>query len=71
MIPVDGRAHRQMTIGEEVRDNRIEDSTLIFHVVADNAPGHINFTLMVSGKTVTGTACGYTRTTLKLKKLLM
>jgi hypothetical protein len=43
-------------------------SCLIFHVIAENAPRQVNFTLTVSGDAMTGTACGETCATLKLKK---
>ena len=59
----------QIRLGTEVRDGHLEDSTLIFHVAAPDTPGgQVNFTLTVSGDTMTGTACGYTCATLKLKK---
>jgi hypothetical protein len=52
-----------------VREGHLEDSTLIFHVVAPDTPaGQVNFTLTVGEETMTGTACGYTCATLKLKK---
>jgi hypothetical protein len=71
VIPVFGEVQRQMVIGEEVRDGEIEDSTLHFHVVAENVQGHLNFTLTVSGDTMTGTACGNNCAKLKLKKSMM
>jgi hypothetical protein len=56
-------------LGTEVREGHLEDSTLIFHVGAPDTPGgRVNFTLTVSGDTMTGTACGHTCATLKLKK---
>jgi hypothetical protein len=52
-----------------VREGHLEDSTLIFYVGAPDTPGgRVNFTLTVSEQTMTGTACGYTCATLKLKK---
>ena len=58
-----------MRLGTEVREGHLEDSTLIFYVGAPDTPGgRVNFTLAVSGETMTGTACGYTCATLKLKK---
>jgi hypothetical protein len=59
----------QKRLGTEVREGHLEDSTLIFHVGAPDTPGgRVNFTLTVSEQTMTGTACGYTCATLKLKK---
>ena len=56
-----GDSQRQIVLGEEIRDGLIEDSTLIFHMRAENAPvEQVNFTLTVSGDTVTGTVCGHT-----------
>ncbi|MGH8064102.1 MAG: hypothetical protein ACRERE_02455 [Candidatus Entotheonellia bacterium] len=64
-----GEGQRQITLGTEVREGHLEDSTLIFHVAAPDTPaGQVNFTLTVSEQTMTGTACGYTCATLKLKK---
>ena len=57
-----------IAVGEDVRDGEIEDSTLTFHVTAENVQGQLNFTLMVSGDTMTGTVCGYHCATLKLKR---
>jgi len=68
VIPLYGTGGQQIMLGEDIREGTLEDSTLIFHVTADNAPGQVNFTLTVSGETMTGTACGYTCATLKLKK---
>jgi hypothetical protein len=59
----------QIPLGTEMREGHLEDSTLIFHVAAPDTPGgRVNFTLTVSEQTMTGTACGYTCATLKLKK---
>ena len=64
-----GEGQPQIRLGTEVRDGHLEDSTLIFHVAAPDTPGgQVNFTLTVSEQTMTGTACGYTCATLKLKK---
>jgi hypothetical protein len=70
VIPLFGdESQRQFTMGQEVREAQLEDSTLIFYVEAPDAPGgRVNFTLTVGGETMTGTACGYTCATLKLKK---
>jgi hypothetical protein len=70
VIPVfGGESQRQIRLGTEVREGHLEDSTLIFHVGAPDTPGgRVNFTLTVSEETMTGTACGYTCATLKLKK---
>jgi hypothetical protein len=67
VIPVFGA--EQMRLGTEVREGHLEDSTRIFYVGAPDTPGgRVNFTLTVSEQTMTGTACGYTCATLKLKK---
>jgi hypothetical protein len=73
VIPVWGTesAASTINIGEDVRDGEIEDSTLTFYVTAENVQGQINFTLTVSGDTMTGTACGYNCAKLKLKKSAM
>jgi hypothetical protein len=71
VMPVFGTEQRQLSIGEEVRDGEIEDSTLSFHVIAENVEGQLNFTLTVSGDTMTGTACGYNCAKLKLTKAKM
>jgi hypothetical protein len=64
-----GESPSQIRLGTEVREGHLEDSTLIFHVGAPDTPGgRVNFTLTVSEQTMTGTACGYTCATLKLKK---
>jgi hypothetical protein len=69
VMPVYGTQQaQQLVIGEEVRDGVLDGSTLMFHVVAENVKGQLNFTLTVSGDTMTGTACGDTCATLKLKK---
>jgi hypothetical protein len=69
VVPVFGDTQRQIVLGEEVRDGQLEDSTLIFHVRAENAPvDQVNFTLTVSGETMTGTVCGHTCGIVKLKK---
>jgi hypothetical protein len=69
VMPVYGtEAAQQLIIGQEIRDGHLEDSTLIFHVVAENVKGQLNFTLTVSGDAMTGTACGETCAILKLKK---
>lgn len=69
VIPVFGGWRRQYTLGTDVREGHLEDSTLIFYVRAPDAPGgRVNFTLTVSDETMTGTACGYTCATLKPKK---
>ena len=47
----------------------LEDSTLIFNVASpDASAGQVNFTLTVSGEAMTGTVCGFTCGTLRLKK---
>jgi hypothetical protein len=51
----------QLTLSPDISDGVLEDSTLIFHVTSPDAPGgQVNFTLTVSGETMTGTACGFT-----------
>ena len=70
VMPVFGtEGQAQIRLGTEVREGILEDSTLIFYVGAPDTPGgRVNFTLTVSEETMTGTACGYTCATLKLKK---
>ena len=56
-------------LGPEVRDGTLEGTTLIFHVEASGAPSdQVNFTLTVGKENMTGTACGFTCATVKLKK---
>jgi hypothetical protein len=70
VMPVFGTEGQQpIRLGTEVREGQLEDSILIFYVGAPDTPGgQVNFTLAVSGETMTGTACGYTCATLNLKK---
>jgi hypothetical protein len=70
LIPVWGTeaAASTIAVGEEIRDGEIMDSTLHFHVTAENVQGQLNFTLTVSGDSMTGTVCGYNCANLKLKK---
>jgi len=69
VMPVySGEGVQQLVIGQEVRDGQLDGSTLMFHVMAENLKGQLNFTLTVSGDAMTGTACGETCATLKLKK---
>jgi hypothetical protein len=69
VVPVFDTGQQQIVLGEEIRDGQLEDSTLIFHVRAENAPvDRVNFTLTVSGNTMTGTVCGHTCGIVKLKK---
>ncbi len=71
LIPVWGSQTDASTIvvGEEIRDGEIDGSTLHFHVTTEGVRGQLNFTLTVSGDTMTGTVCGYTCGKLKLKKV--
>ena len=70
VMPVFGSAEQaKLTLTPEIREGTLEDSTLIFHVTSPDAPGgQVNFTLTVSGETMTGTVCGFTCGTLRLKK---
>jgi hypothetical protein len=70
LIPVWGSQTDASTIvvGEEIRDGEIDGSTLHFHVTTEGVRGYLNFTLTVSGDTMTGTVCGYNCGKLKLKK---
>jgi hypothetical protein len=71
VIPVFGE-QPSIKLTPDIREGTLEDSTLIFHVAAPDAPGgQANFTLTVSGDTMTGTVCGFTCGTLKLKKSTM
>jgi hypothetical protein len=68
VVPVFG-TQQNYVLGEEIQGAELEDSTLIFHVRAENAPvDRVNFTLTVSGDTMTGTVCGHTCGKLSLKK---
>src|SRR5262245_43109679 len=52
------RIGQQVRLGRDIRDGHLEDSTLMFHVVAPDLPiGRVNFTLTISGETMTGTMC--------------
>ena len=70
VIPLWGAQRgQQINIGEEVRDGQLlGNSTLHFYVTAENVEGQVNFTLTVSGNSMTGTACGHNCATLELKK---
>src|SRR3712207_5535760 len=49
IFPVFGpQAAAPLVVGKEIRDGSIEDSTLHFHVTAENVQGQLNFTLTVS-----------------------
>jgi hypothetical protein len=68
-VPVVGEGPGPRPLGEEVLEGTLEGTTLIFHVDAPDGPsGQVNFTLTVGKEAMTGTACGYTCATLKLKK---
>jgi hypothetical protein len=71
LIPVWGPQTDASTIvvGEEIRDGEIDGSTLHFYVTTEGVRGSLNFTLTVSGDTMTGTVCGYSCGKLKLKKV--
>ena len=63
------RIGQQISIGQEVREGHIEDSTLIFHVQALDLPRRqVNFTLTITGETMAGTVCADTCGTIKLQK---
>ena len=60
---------QQIVLGEEIRDGQLEDSLLMFHVRAEHTYfNQVNFTLTVSGDTMTGTLCGLTCGLIKLKR---
>jgi hypothetical protein len=71
LIPVWGHKTSGILVDEEIRDGEIDGSTLHFHVNAENVQGDLNFTLTVSGDTMTGTVCGYNCAILKLKRAPM
>jgi hypothetical protein len=73
LIPVWGTeaAASTIAVGEDIRDGEIDGSTLHFHVTTEGVKGQLNFTLTVSGDTMTGTVCGYNCGKLKLKKAAM
>jgi hypothetical protein len=63
------RIGQPIKLGREIRDGHIEDSTLIFNVEAFGLVSRqVNFTLTVSGETMTGTVCADTCGTAKLQK---
>jgi len=63
------RIGRQIKLGREIRDGHLEDAVLIFHVQApDLVSRQVNFTLSVSGESMTGTVCADTCGTVKLQK---
>jgi hypothetical protein len=69
MPVIDTTAARPEALGQEVREGILEGSTLIFHVAARGGPSErVNFTLTVGPEEMTGTACGFTCATVKLKK---
>jgi hypothetical protein len=70
VIPLFGAQRGQhINLGQEVREGEIEDSILTFHVQALDLPGRqVNFTLAISGETMTGTVCGDTCGTVKLQR---
>jgi hypothetical protein len=70
VIPVFGsEAKDKLTLAPEIQEGMLEDSTLMFHVKSPDAPGgQVNFTLTVSGDSMTGTVCGFTCGTIRLKK---
>ena len=69
VVPVFGTQQQTYVLGEDIQDGQLEDSTLIFHVRAENAPvDRVNFTLTVSGDTMIGTVCGYTCGKMRVKK---
>ena len=68
-VPVFGSQQQTYTIGEDIQDGELEDSTLIFHLRTEGAPvSRINVTLTVSGDTMTGTVCGHTCGKMSLKR---
>jgi hypothetical protein len=69
MPVIDMGSATPQALGPEVRDGILEGSTLIFHVAARGGPSEqVNFTLTVDPEDMTGTACGFTCATVKLKK---
>ena len=69
VMPVFGSQQQTYTLGQDIQDGTLENSTLIFHVSTENAPvDRVNVTLTVSGDTMTGTVCGYTCGKMSLKK---
>jgi hypothetical protein len=69
VMPVFGSQQQTYTLGQDIQDGTLENSTLIFYVSTENAPvDRVNVTLTVSGDTMTGTVCGYTCGKMSLKK---
>jgi hypothetical protein len=61
-------AASDVVVQPDIRDGEMMDSTLHFHVPAENVQGKLTFTLTVSGDSMVGTMCGYNCANLKLKK---
>jgi hypothetical protein len=61
-------APETIVVQPDIRHGEMMDSTLHFQVPAENVQGNLNFTLTVSGDTMTGTMCGHHCAALKLKK---
>jgi len=69
VMPVFGTQQQSYSLGQDIQDGTLENSTLILHVSTENAPvDRVNVTLTVSGDTMTGTVCGYTCGKINLKK---
>jgi hypothetical protein len=69
VMPVFGTQQTTYILGEDIQGAQLEDSTLTFHVRAEDAPvDRVNFTLTVSGDTMTGTVCEHTYGKMSLKK---
>jgi hypothetical protein len=68
VMPVFG-SQQTYTLGQDIQDGELEDSTLTFHIGTEGAPvDRVNVTLTVSGDTMTGTVCGWTCGKMKLTK---
>jgi hypothetical protein len=69
VMPVFGSQQQTYTLGQDIQDGELEDSTLTFHVGTQGAPvDRVNFTLTVSGDSMTGTVCGFTCGKMRLTK---
>jgi hypothetical protein len=69
VTPVFGNQAQSVSLGEDLQGGHLEDSTLMFHVRAENAPiDRVNFTLTVSGDSMFGTVCGNTCGKVRVKK---
>jgi hypothetical protein len=68
VIPDFGTQQQQWSVQPNFQNGEMDGSTLHFSVPAGNVEGHVNFTLTVTGDTMTGTACAWRCAKLKMKR---